>query len=937
MAVITINLSCELQEAVKVQYLKGNLFSQDVQANKISVAVYDGGSPASISGTVTANIIREDGGTVTATGGTISGNVVSITLPAAAYIVPGLVSIVIKVTASSVTTTIAAVVVNVYQSSTETAIDPGTIIPSVTALVAQIEAAVASIPADYSSLWTSLAPVFSSSASYTPGQYVTNGGVLYVCTTSHTGSWNASHFSAVNVGGELSRVFGAINNGFYHIAPVSNGSFSSSGTYTTNSKRIRTDFIPVKIGDKIVIQNGSLKHACGAWYGSLSSSTIIRNDGSFSANDETIISEINGYYIIVFAKSDITQNISLSDYDGSISFYANQIYKNKLEIDNLIEKTVDHQMMELCEIEEVEASQNIWNPATIISGGGIKANGQDYASAEYCHQRINVTSGDTLYFYKIGDTALARWVCAYDSNGNPVSASGSDTNISSYNVPNGIVQVSLSIQNSIADQFMVFVNNSTTPTSYIQYVAGHERYTATKEFLKNISTGAVIVDVPVYGTTETAVAPTTGAVIANGTIRTDYDTYEYSQKISVSAGDIVKPVGDDGIYFRFVCAYSGTTVVSSAGESTGADDYTVPVGIDGIIVSTLKEKNITAVSIKHQTGTEEHTYPISQSLGKFNWKGNLASGQSVELLGTNVRFNTVWNFTGHITTMGKITLAVKTASGVVKELCSVDSSNLYYRLNDGSIASVAHGLTISEDLQIKIDSPFKVNELGGITICSDGVEYTLDATSYGTDMNGVPYLLSTGAVMTDCAFAWIPKDIDKPIWVFGDSWVSMYESRWTYYIVRDGYTNSWMLNGFAGEDTDEAFESLENLLTIRKPDYIVWLLGMNNGDSNTAVNAVWKKIYDKLVKICSDYAINLILYTVPNTPTINNNFKNAIVRESGYRYIDGASAVGDDGNGNWFTGYEQSASDHNHTSAKGARALYYRILADFPEIAGNGI
>ena len=246
-------------------------------------------------------------------------------------------------------------------------------------------------------------------------------------------------------------------------------------------------------------------------------------------------------------------------------------------------------------------------------------------------------------------------------------------------------------------------------------------------------------------------------------------------------------------------------------------------------------------------------------------------------------------------------------------------------------------MTISEDLQIKIESPFKVNELGGITICSDGTEYTLSATAYGTDMTGCPYLVSDGAVMTDCAFSWIPKDIDKPIWVFGDSWVSMYDTRWPYYMVRDGFTKTWMLNGFAGEDTDEAYKSLENLLTIRKPDYIVWLLGMNNGDSSTAVNSVWKAIYDKLVQLCEDYSINLILYTVPNTPTINNNFKNAIVRESGYRYIDGATAVGDDGEGNWFTNFEQSSSDHNHTSGRGARALYYRILADFPEIAGNGL
>ena len=262
MAVITTNLSCELQEAVRVQYLKGNLFSQDVQANKISVAVYDGGSPATISGTVTANIIREDGGTVTATGGTISGNVVSITLPAAAYIVPGLVSIVIKVTASSVTTTIAAVVVNVYQSSTETAIDPGTIIPSVTALVAQIEAAVASIPADYSSLWTSLAPAFSSSASYTPGQYVTNGGVLYVCTTSHTGSWNASHFSAVNVGGELSRVFGALTQNYDELK----SEIDVFQDDITGDKIVKNQTARINMTAGILSKNGNVTSSTSAGY-----------------------------------------------------------------------------------------------------------------------------------------------------------------------------------------------------------------------------------------------------------------------------------------------------------------------------------------------------------------------------------------------------------------------------------------------------------------------------------------------------------------------------------------------------------------------------------------------------------------------------------------------------------------------------------------------
>lgn len=210
MAVITTSLVCDLQEVVKVTYLSGNLFSQDNQANVINVTVLDGGQPATISGTVTASIIRQDGGTVAATGGTITDNVVSITLPAAAYTVPGVVSIAVKLTTSGVITTLAAVVVTVYQSSTDTVVDPGTIIPSVQALISQIDAAVASIPADYSALWATIAPAFSTSATYSAGQYVTYNGGLYRFNTIHTGAWVAGDVTAVNIGGELTALKSAL-------------------------------------------------------------------------------------------------------------------------------------------------------------------------------------------------------------------------------------------------------------------------------------------------------------------------------------------------------------------------------------------------------------------------------------------------------------------------------------------------------------------------------------------------------------------------------------------------------------------------------------------------------------------------------------------------------------------------------------------------------
>ena len=152
MAVIQTNLRCELQETVKVQYLDGVLFSQDNQANQINVAVYENGEPASITGDVTANVIRSDGGTVAVSGGTISDNVASISLPSAAYYVPGVISVIVKLTTDSVITTIAAVVANVYRSSTDTAVDPGTIIPSIQTLISSIETAVSTIPLDYSAL-----------------------------------------------------------------------------------------------------------------------------------------------------------------------------------------------------------------------------------------------------------------------------------------------------------------------------------------------------------------------------------------------------------------------------------------------------------------------------------------------------------------------------------------------------------------------------------------------------------------------------------------------------------------------------------------------------------------------------------------------------------------------------------------------------------------
>ena len=214
MALIESWVRCDLNSAVQVQYLQGNLFSADNQGNLVGVRVFDGSEPASLSGTVSANVILADGTTVPVAGSIQNGNECYVILPQAAYAVTGVVKIAIKITSSSVITTLAMIISTVYESSTDEVVDPGTIIPSIETLIAEIEAAVATIPADYSSLWATIAPAYTSlTFPVSKGQYSTNNGHMYrakqdIATSE---SFTSSHWEVCNVGVELFNQIGKYN------------------------------------------------------------------------------------------------------------------------------------------------------------------------------------------------------------------------------------------------------------------------------------------------------------------------------------------------------------------------------------------------------------------------------------------------------------------------------------------------------------------------------------------------------------------------------------------------------------------------------------------------------------------------------------------------------------------------------------------------------
>ena len=129
-------LKTDLQKGVDVTPLRGNLFSGDSQSNLIGVEVYDNGQAVTLSGSVQGFFIRGDGATVTIANGTLNGNKASVILPSSCYAIIGPVSIAIKVGG----TTVGACHGYVYRTSTDAIVDPDHVIPSLSELLAQIEA-----------------------------------------------------------------------------------------------------------------------------------------------------------------------------------------------------------------------------------------------------------------------------------------------------------------------------------------------------------------------------------------------------------------------------------------------------------------------------------------------------------------------------------------------------------------------------------------------------------------------------------------------------------------------------------------------------------------------------------------------------------------------------------------------------------------------------
>lgn len=269
----------------------------------------------------------------------------------------------------------------------------------------------------------------------------------------------------------------------------------------------------------------------------------------------------------------------------------------------------------------------------------------------------------------------------------------------------------------------------------------------------------------------------------------------------------------------------------------------------------------------------------------------------------------------------------------------VDNANVYFLIDPNSGTenaweTFAHGLTISTFLKVEIYVT-KFGTVKVILFTNGGIKVINTTVNYS--FNYV-LMVKSSANLENVTISAVCGAFRCPVWAFGDSYFGESSPRVGYQMRELGFKEVYwsFLSGGHGYNLEPDFELALNFGT---PKFVVWAIGMNDADSDTAISATWLQHTEKLLAICVEKGITPIFCTIPNVPNNgnlrNHSFKNAWIKASGYRYIDTEAALGAQADGTWYPGMQ--STDQVHPSVLGAQAIATQWLIDFPEVMEYGL
>ena len=316
---------------VNIEDLTGMVFQAEIGAHTFEISgIDDTGAAVALSGTVSGVFRRPDNADIALTGAA-SGGVVSVTLPADCYAVPGRFGLTIFVTSNSQKVAVYACVGTVAVSSTgnvagDTPANVEDLIDDINAAIADLNSAIGQIPASYANVMAAIAPTYSGSALYSVGSYAWYNGSLYRCITPITTaeSWTAAHWTAAVLGDDVSDLKTAITQldetvilatDIYNNLPVSKTPNKLWNTITNALDGTYSGFeyaiVPVTAGKKYKITGfGSNENAPRFW-----SATQAVSDGLATSyfEDVVVTAPIGATQLLINGRDNGTNNIVVQE------------------------------------------------------------------------------------------------------------------------------------------------------------------------------------------------------------------------------------------------------------------------------------------------------------------------------------------------------------------------------------------------------------------------------------------------------------------------------------------------------------------------------------------------------------------------------------------------------------------------------------------------
>ena len=307
--------------------------------------------------------------------------------------------------------------------------------------------------------------------------------------------------------------------------------------------------------------------------------------------------------------------------------------------------------------------------------------------------------------------------------------------------------------------------------------------------------------------------------------------------------------------------------------------------------------------------------------------GNLINGTTLKIpFNSSVRKNKLYKFFGTFSAFD--TLYCGHGEIGYGLYFKIDSNNVTFISNGVEGSSIAHGLTFDTYISVSL----QVGQLNEGTLTIDTLNGHFERTvQIVNGYRGEVFIRPESFLLSNCKITVTYQDVSAKSWLFGDSYFTHTSpSRWPYHLINAGY-DKFLLNAFPGEQSTESRHQLEHLLEWHgSPKLVGWCMGMNNPDEG-AVNNNWLINVQAVISLCEQRGIEPVLATIPCTPNVDNTYKNAWVKASGYRYIDFAKAVNAETAGStWYTGC--LSSDNTHPTEEGAKLLAIRAMLDMPEL-----